>query len=313
MICEKIDLYGDHRVMLYTYIPHWTTVAGHYPSRAGVVVLPGGAYLMHGNCEGEPVAMGFAAEGYCAYLLKYSVAPHAQFPNSAADVCRALRLIRQKAGQWHQDPDKLALCGFSAGGHVAACVGTMWNRADLRAASGCQGAEGQPNALILGYPCITADLEGQAEMYKLLAGTHSMEELRDLASAERWVGPHTPPVFLWNLYRDKLVPVEHGLRFLTALAAHDVPFECHTYMEGNHGSGRNTAADAMGQLARDNPHVARWFTDCTEWLQTVFGTPSLDVPQVVMESLDKDRAHLGIPAFHFPPMPATTEESEKRQ
>ena len=56
MICEKIDLYGDHRVMLYTYIQHWTTVAGHYPKRGGVVVLPGGAYLYHGTSEGEPVA-----------------------------------------------------------------------------------------------------------------------------------------------------------------------------------------------------------------------------------------------------------------
>ena len=73
MICEKIDLYGDHRVMLYTYIQHWTTVQGHYPSRGGVVVLPGGAYLYHGTSEGEPVAAAFAAAGYNAYLLRYSI------------------------------------------------------------------------------------------------------------------------------------------------------------------------------------------------------------------------------------------------
>ena len=114
MICEKIDLYGDHRVMLYTYIQHWTTVAGHYPKRGGVVVLPGGAYLYHGTSEGEPVAAAFAAAGFNAYVLRYSIGKHATFPNSAADVCRALKLIRQKAEEWGQDPDKLALCGFSA-------------------------------------------------------------------------------------------------------------------------------------------------------------------------------------------------------
>lgn len=299
MICEKIDLYGDHRVMLYTYIPNWTTVPGHYPQRSGVVVLPGGAYLMHGNCEGEPIAMDFAAAGLNAYLLKYSVAPHAQFPNSAADVCRALKLIRQRAGEFHQDGDKLALCGFSAGGHLAACVGTMWNRADLLEASDCRGEEGKPNALILGYPCITADLQGQADMYHLLEGKYTMEELGELASAEKWVSSHTPPVFLWNMYRDRLVPVEHGIKLMEALAAHDIPFECHTYMNGSHGIGSGNHADALGCQERDVPHAARWMKDCLLWLEEVFGAPSLDVPQESLQALSQDRAHLGIPSFHM--------------
>ena len=300
MICEKIDLYGDHRVMLYTYIHHWTTVPGHYPSRGGVMVLPGGAYMFHGVSEGEPVALAYAAAGYNAFLLRYSIAPHAAFPNSAADVCRALKLIRSRAEEWHQDPDKLALCGFSAGGHVAACAGTMWNRADLLEASGCTGAEGKPNALILGYPCITVDLKGQGDMYGLLQGDRSPEELRELASAERWVGPHTPPVFLWNMYRDKLVPVEHGLKFLSALAEHDVPFACRTYMEGNHASALNTAVSSLGDPCRENDQVARWFADSVGWLRQLFGTPALDVPQENMKSLAEDRAHLGVPAFRMP-------------
>lgn len=299
MICEKIDLYGDHRVMLYTYIQRWTTVPGHYPSRAGVVVLPGGAYMFHGTSEGEPVAAAFAAAGYNAYVLRYSIGAQARFPNAVADVCRALKLIRQRAEGWNQDPDKLALCGFSAGGHVAACAGTMWQRQDVMEASDCFHGEGRPNGLILGYPCITVDVEGQGDMYRLLAGERSLEELRAMASPEQWVGDHTPPVFLWNIYRDKMVPVEHGLAFMAALAAHDVPFECHTYMEGNHASALNTPASSLGDPVRENSHVARWMEDCQAWLGQVFGTPALDVPQENMKSLAKDRAHLGIPAFRF--------------
>lgn len=297
MICEKIDLYGDHRVMLYTYIQRWTTVAGHYPSRGGVVVLPGGAYLYHGTSEAEPVAAAFAAAGYNAYVLRYSIGSHAVFPNSAADVCRALSLIRSRAEEWGQNPDKLALCGFSAGGHVAACVGTMWNRADVLTASGCTGEEGKPNALILGYPCITVDVEGQGDMYDLLKGDRTLEELRDIASAEQWVGPHTPPVFLWNMYHDKMVPVEHGLRFMEALAKQDIPFECHTYMKGNHACALASPASSLGDPVRENDHVARWLADCIAWLGEIFGTPALDVPQENMKSLAKVRAHLGIPAF----------------
>ena len=191
MICEKIDLYGDHRVMLYTYRQQWTTVAGHCPQRGGVMVLPGGAYLFHGASEGEPVAMAFAAAGYHAYLLRYSIGSHARFPNSAADVCRALKLIRQRAAEWNQDPTGQAgpVQGFSAGGHVAACVGTMWNRQDLMEASGCFQGEGRPNALILGYPCITVE-RGRAGRHVpgCVAGERSLEELREIASAERWVG-----------------------------------------------------------------------------------------------------------------------------
>jgi acetyl esterase/lipase len=299
MICEKIDLYGDHRVMLYTYIHRWTTVPGHFPKRGGVVVLPGGAYMVHGNSEGEPVAEAFAAAGYNAYVLKYSLGDHAVFPNSAADVCRALKLIRSRAGEFFQDPDKLALCGFSAGGHVAACVGTMWNRADLLAASGCTGEEGRPNALILGYPCITVDVEGQGDMYWTLAGSRSLEELRQIASAEDWVGPHTPPTFLWNIYGDKLVPVEHGLKFQAALAQANIPYSSHTYMNGSHGCALATPATSLGNQELENPQVARWFQDCVLWLREIFDVPQLDVPQENLPSLSQDRAHLGVPAFRF--------------
>lgn len=302
MICEKIDLYGDHRVMLYTYVQKWTTVKGHYPKRGGVVVLPGGAYMFHGVSEGEPVASAFAGQGYNAYLLRYSIGKHASFPNSIVDTCRALKIIREYAAEWNQDPDKIALCGFSAGGHVAACAGTMWNRDDIQKACGYIGEAGKPNALILGYPAISADIVGQRDMYERLTGAYTLEQLETMASAEKWVGVHTPPVFLWNIYRDKMVPVEHGLRLMTALAEHNVPFECHTYMEGTHASALNTPASSLGDPIRENAHVARWHQDCVEWLGQVFGTPALDVPQENMKSEMEDRAHIGIPAFHLPPM-----------
>ena len=299
MVCEKIDLYGDHRVMLYTYLPRWTTVPGHYPKRGGVVVLPGGAYIMHSASEGEPVAMAFAAAGYNAYVLKYSIGEHAVFPASAADVCRALKVIREHGQEWNQDAEKLALCGFSAGGHVAACAGTMWNREDVLLASGCSGEEGKPNGLILCYPGITVDIAGQGEMFRLLAGKRTLEELRELASAEKWVGPHTPPVFLWNGYHDKIVPVEHGLKLLDALAANDVPFECHTYMNGEHAGALNTPASSLGDATRESSHTARWMGDCVRWLEEVFGPPKLDVPQGSIQPLSEDRAHMGVPAFRM--------------
>ena len=299
MICEKIDLYGDKRVMLYTYIQKWTTVPGHYPQRGGVLVLPGGAYMMHGVSEGEPVAGAFAASGYNAYLLRYSIGEHAAFPNSAADVCRALKLIRQHEKQWNQDPGKLALCGFSAGGHVAACVGTMWNREDVLTASGCTGEEGRPNALILGYPCITVDITGMADMYNRLRGERTLEELKEIASAEEWVGPHTPPCFLWNVFNDTLVPVEHSLMFEAALAKHNIPFSAHTYMRGTHGSALAAPESSLGTAWYEEAGVARWFEDAVYFLRQLFGNPKLPVPQQPFFPLDAERAQIGVPSLSF--------------
>ena len=299
MLTEKIDLYGDHRVMLYTYHANWTTVPGHYPDRAGVLVLPGGAYMTHAASEGEPVAMAFAGAGCNAYLLRYSIGEHAAFPAPVADVCRALAIIRSNAAAWHQNPDQLAVCGFSAGGHAAACTGTMWNRRDVLEASGCTGEEGKPNALILCYPCITVDIAGQGDMYSRLLGDEAktLEELHALASAEKWVGPHTPPVFLWNGWHDRLVAVEHSLLLMNALAEKDIPYECHTYMNGAHATALNTPVTSLGAAVRENAHAARWFDDCLAWLSELFGAPALDVEQEEMQSIAENRAHFGIPAI----------------
>lgn len=297
MRCETFDLSGDGRVTLKCYIHHWTTTAGHYPLRGGVLVLPGGAYVMHGASEGEPVALAFFAQGYNAYVLRYSVGKHAVFPNSAADAARALALIRQHGAEWYQAADKLAVCGFSAGGHVAACLGTMWDRADVQAASGISDRTGRPDALILGYPCICADAAGQGDMLTLLAGDRPLEEMETIASADLAVGPQTPPVFLWNIFGDQLVPVEHGLRFLTALAAHEIPFEAHTYQSGVHGSALATPVTSIGAQIRENSHVARWFTDCCLWLSELFGAPELDCAQFDLYFPGQGRAQMGVPSI----------------
>jgi acetyl esterase/lipase len=288
---QTYDLTGEGRVILKCYLQKWTTTAGHYPKRGAVVVLPGGAYMMHGGSEGEPVALAFLAQGYQAFVLHYSVGDQAR--HAIGDAARTVAFLRAHAEEWSIAPEKIAVCGFSAGGHVAACLGTMWDRADIVADSGCAAGEGRPNALILGYPCITADVDGAMEMYGLLAPGSDKETVREQFSAEKFVSDKTPPTFLWNIFGDQLVPVEHGLRFLTALAAHDVPFESHTYQRGIHGCALATPATSIGAEIRENTHVARWFTDCCLWLSETFGEPKLDCKQFDIYFPGRGRCHLG--------------------
>src|SRR3989304_3816830 len=108
--------------------------------RPVVLVFPGGGYYACSDREAEPIALAFLAEGYQAFVLRYSIGENASFPRPLNDAEEALELIRVNADEWSVDPARIAVCGFSAGGHLAAALGTM--------------GRVRPNALILAYPCI---------------------------------------------------------------------------------------------------------------------------------------------------------------
>lgn len=86
--------------------------------RPMVLVVPGGGYGMCSDREKEPVALRFLAMGYHACTLEYSVAP-SRFPVALQELALAVATVRQRAGEWMVDPDRIFVCGFSAGGHLA--------------------------------------------------------------------------------------------------------------------------------------------------------------------------------------------------
>ena len=114
--------------------------------RPAVVIFPGGAYAYCSDREADPVAQEYLRAGYHAFVLRYSVGwENAVWPNPLEDYDQAMELIAAHAKEWHLIPEKIAVIGFSAGGHLAACAATM--------------AKHRPAAAILAYPVI---LEGLA-------------------------------------------------------------------------------------------------------------------------------------------------------
>ena len=228
---------------------------------------------MTSDREADPIALSYLARGFHTFVLRYSVAEHGQFPAAFIDASRAMSLIRKHAGEWFLDPDRLAVCGFSAGGHLAASLGTLWNDSKLIEAAGIAVGENKPNALILGYPVITCgeDTEGHLKnMWKVAMGDRPYEEMKRQLSCELHVGEHTPPSFIFHTYMDHVVPVENALLFAQTLAKHNVPFELHIYPNGEHGISLANEITSAGRGNLVDKDAAEWLTMSSSWLWRLF-------------------------------------------
>lgn len=236
--------------------------------RPAVLVLPGGGYFMTSDREAEPVALAYAAEGFNAFVLRYAVGADAPFERSLADAQAGLAWLRENADRLGIDPAKLAVVGFSAGGHLAACLGTL--------------AEDKPDALVLGYPVTLAEL-----------GPPIGKVIADVAVA---VSAATPPTFLFSTSGDTLVPIRNSLAFLTALAEHNVPFESHIYLLGPHGISLAKPLTANGVAAHVDTAAAHWLTDSVRFLRAVFGNfATTGEPETYQTLIDRRRYGLTMP------------------
>jgi len=225
--------------------------------QSAVLICPGGGYTMRAPHEAAPIAQCCNAAGFHAFVVHYRVAPH-RHPAPLLDASRALRLIRHHATDWHVDPTHVALCGFSAGGHLAASLGVHFGLDVLNTEDELDDVDCRPDALILAYPVIsTSKTIGHQGSFASLLGPNPDQELLALMSLENQVTPQTPPTFLWHTADDQVVPVQNSLAFAEALAAEGVPFELHIYPHGPHGLGLSAA----------DPHVATWMSLSVEWLR----------------------------------------------
>ena len=239
MIHEKIKLFPDNdRVVLTTYLANDHE---HYSShvRPGMLVFPGGGYSNTSCREAEPIALAYVAAGFQVFVLDYSVTNSTSKPNifrPLMEASMAMAYIRTHAEAWHVDPDKIAIVGFSAGGHAAASLGTLWHEDYITSRLCIPAGSNKPNAMILGYPVITSGNKAHRGSFKNLLGEKQDDpELLAYFSLEKQVSSLTPPTFLWHTAADTAVPVENSLLFATALAANQIPFEMHIYPEGRHG------------------------------------------------------------------------------
>jgi acetyl esterase/lipase len=218
---------------------------------SAVVVLPGGAYVgLAANLEGRQVADWFTSRGFTAFVLQYRLSSHGYLlPVPLLDARRAVQTVRAHAADYHIDPNRIAIIGFSAGGHLAALASVQPVSGDPAAADPIERVSSRPNYLVLGYPWIGAISSDTSHLSycKLFKVMDRCEELRAAYSPDLFVTKETPPTFWWHTFDDQTVPVEQGLRFYEALVKAGVPAEAHIFAHGQHGTGMGTGDPSLDQ------------------------------------------------------------------
>lgn len=247
MHTEIISLDKERNVSLTAFIQPIGGEFSYIRKRPAVLVIPGGGYQMCSDREAEVIAIEYLRAGYDAFILRYSIKKNAVWPNPLNDYEQAMEMIRSRAGEWNVYEDKIAVVGFSAGGHLAACAATM--------------AKNKPNAAILGYAVTT---ETTARMC-----------LKSAPDTVNKVDKNTCPCFVFATRTDNIVPIENSIRFIDALNHAGISFESHIYAYGPHGfSSCNSATEAPGTVICNR--VPHWVNDSIEWLKDMFGDFNLD-------------------------------------
>lgn len=241
------------------------------PPRPAVVIFPGGGYDYTSDREAEPVANAYLAAGYSAFVVRYAVGADARHPHPLLDAAAAVALLRARAEEFYIDPHKIAVCGFSAGGHLAAHLGTQWHLPLLRETLGGESADFRPDAMVLCYPVISGIRSPHLHSFLNLTGPDPAQETLARLSCEESVDDRTPPAFLWHTANDTCVPVENSLVMAGALAKAGVPVELHVFPNGLHGLSVCTYETAAGGSEdRVYPYVARWVPWSVRFLENVF-------------------------------------------
>jgi len=228
------------------------------PNGTAVIIAPGGGYVREAAArEGYQYANWLSTLGVTSFVLTYRMQEFGH-PAPLQDVLRAVRMVRSRAAEFGIDPNRIGVMGSSAGGHLAASAGTLFNHSIGRTGAALDAVSARPDFLMLMYPVITMEAPA-AHMgsRKALLGASPSPEMVQLMSLEKQVTPATPPTLLIHTQADQAVPVENSILFFQALTRNKVPAEMYLFEHGSHGMGM-----------RDNLGTASaWPRRAEEWMR----------------------------------------------
>lgn len=258
---------GDDPCRDIPYLRVFETQSSNRMPRPAILIVGGGGYdRLTDTKEQTPVAEYFSKTmGVTSFVLYYRLAqPDGayRYPVPMWDGQRAIKLIRSRAAQLDVDSGRVALFGFSAGGHLASTLALhSATDFDLPVHDEVDSQHGRPDLLGLGYPVISmdpADVPPSGSYRNLLRGFDGAElrHLQTYLSAEKNVTSHTPPTFVFESMDDARISPQNSVLFIAALRAQGVPVDAHLFAHGEHGAG----------LAEGIPEESGWPEMFHHWL-----------------------------------------------
>ncbi len=234
-------------------------------TRKAILVIPGGGYAgLATEREGEPIAMAFMAHGYNAFVLNYSIKVN-PYPQQLIEASLAMMHIRDNADEYGIDPEAVFVVGFSAGGHLAGSLGTMWHRQEIYDAIDIPYGYNKPNGMMLIYPVINRD-NHYLSLENLLMGDVTDEKL-DMCAIDKAADENSAPAFIVHTANDQIVDVKGSLDLANALTKQGITYEMHIYPDGPHGMALANEITWCGIDKWCEPAIAKWVEHAVYWAE----------------------------------------------
>lgn len=268
MIRERIDIMPGRPE---AYLDYYGNDDRSAPADA-MLVIPGGGYSRLCSARtGEPIALAYLTRGMNAFVLHYSVGKQILSPlDPLTQASLAMLHIRANAAHYNINPQRVFVAGFSAGGHLAASLGTLWHDDELQARLNSCGEGNRPSGMVLCYAVISSGAHGHKGSFDNLLGSDTPSQAQlERFSLELHVDARTCPAFIMHTFDDPVVPVENSLLMLSACSAAHIPCEAHIYPHGPHGMALANRVTWMGNAALDNAPISRWVDDSIVWMASL--------------------------------------------
>lgn len=248
---------GKSEVKLNGYIHEdFTPFCETYKERPAVIICPGGGYMHLSPREADPVAMPLFSAGFQVFILWYSITrENIEASEPESELAEAIRTVKKKAAELNLLSDKIAVMGFSAGGHLAASICCHWMN---------YGESSRPDCGVLCYPVISTGRWGHQGSTETLTGFD--ESKMEYYSLEKQVSSNTVPCFIWHTTEDEAVNIRNSHMFVSSLIEHSVPYEYHVYQKGRHGLSAGRA-----ETGPEIKEVQSWLPLLVEWLSKRWG------------------------------------------